>query len=277
MGALIVFPLSTLVKSEWGFYPLFIFAFIFGLLALILFLKFDNCYQKMDLIAKQKEYSETTNTKKLHRLIFFSVLAIGILIQFALYQKGKTFYLVVHDLLDNKFLLNEGWSNIEKIISLILSLLLVFLVLRVKRWNWDKLFNLILIGIVFGVIAFILMGSFVSPSKINGNSLIVNAYICIVIAETLIAPVLRYIVYRSAPLQYKGLYQGICYLFIGITNLLLFLGILMYQKSAVMAFVVFGIILIIAAVLILLLKKRVNDTVAEIEKDGEEVLVEGEV
>ena len=277
IGGLFAPQLAVFLKTEWGYNSVFLFAFILGLLSWILYLKFKSQYQKLELVAEQKENSETADTQKLHRLILFSILTIGVFIFFAVSQKEVSYQLSANNLLQNGSHLSQELSRVGMFIAIVLTALFAYSVLSIKNWDWGKLFNLILIGVAFAVISSLFMITLTSLSPINGNSLYSIAYILILIAETLIAPVILYIVYRSSPLRHKGLFQGIFFLLGGLVNLLLYGGFYLSSENAVLTFVLFGIILIIAAVLILLLKKRVNDTVVEIEKDGEEVLVEGEV
>lgn len=270
IGALFAPLLSIFLKNNLGYYSVFLFAFIFGLLSLILFMKFKFYYRKLDLVAERKDYFENIDTKKLNIFILFSILAIGILIRFALHQKGLTFPCAVRDLIENGINLNQTFNNIEKYISIILLVLFAFSVTRIKQLNWGKIFNITFIGLIFSVVAFVLIASFSSISQlINGNSLFIQSYIFILIAETLISPVILYVIYRSSPLKHKGLFQGISYVFMAISNQLLFLGVLLYEKNASMSFIGFAIILMVSAILILTLKKKVSNKLSEIERNNE--------
>jgi len=270
IGALIAPLLSIFLKNNFGYYSVFLFAFLFGLLSLILFLKFKNHYNKLDLVAERKDYFENVDIKKLNIFILISILAIGILISFALHQKGLTFSLAARDFVENGINLNQTFNNIEKYISIILLVIFAFSIKRIKRLNWGRIFNIIFIGLVFSIVAFILVASFSSLSRlINGNSLFFQSYTFLLIAESLISPAILYVVYRSSPMKHKGLFQGISYVIIGISNQLLFLGVLIYERNASMAFIGFAIILFIASILILILKKRVSNKLIEIEMNKE--------
>ncbi len=61
-------------------------------------------------------------------------------------------------------------------------------------------------------------------------------------------------------MKYKGLFQGISYIVIGISNALLFLGVMVYEKNASLAFIGFAVILLVAAIVIMTLKKTVSKT-----------------
>lgn len=97
----------------------------------------------------------------------------------------------------------------------------------------------------------------------------IQSYIFILIAETLISPVILYIIYRSSPLTYKGLFQGISYVFMAISNQLLIVGVLIYEKNSAMSFIGFATTLVISAILILTLKKKVSNKLIEIERNKE--------
>ncbi|PKP47516.1 MAG: hypothetical protein CVT94_11090 [Bacteroidetes bacterium HGW-Bacteroidetes-11] len=269
IGALIAPLFSIYLKNNLGYYSVFLFAFLFGLLSLILFLKFKNQYNKLDLVAERKDYFENVDTKKLNTFILISILAIGILIRLALHQKGLTFSFAARDFLENGINLNQTFNNIEKYISIILLVIFVFSITRIKRLNWGRIFNIILVGLIFLIIAFVLIASYSSLSQlVSGNGLFIQSYIFILIAETLISPVLLYSIYRSSPVKYKGLFQGISFIVVAISNQLLFLGVLLYKKNASMTFIGFAITLLIAAILILTLKKNVTNKLTEIEMNN---------
>ena len=270
IGALIAPLLSIFLKNNLGYNSVFLFAFIFGLFSLILFLKFKGIYNKLNLISEQKDNLINIPTKKLNTFIIISILTIGILIRFALHQKGLAFTFATRDYIENGFNLNQTLNNIEKYISIIFLILFAFSVTRMKRLNWGKIFNIIFIGLIFSIVAFILIASFSSISQlINGNSLFIQSYIFLLIAETLISPAVLYTIYRSSPIKYKGLFQGISYVVIAISNQLLFLGVLLYEKNASMTFIGFAITLLIAAILIMTLKKTVNNKLTDIERNKE--------
>lgn len=267
IGAIIAPLLSIFLKNNLGYYSVFLFAFIFALLSLILFLKFKNHYNKLNLVAENKDFTERLGTKELNRLILISILSIGILIRFALHQKGLTLTFAARDFIENGVNLSQTLNNIEKYISIILLVLFAFTITRIKQLNWVNIFNIILIGLIFSVIAFILIASYSSLSQlVSGNGLFTQTYILILIAETLISPAILYTIYRSSPIKYKGLFQGISYVVIAISNGLLFYGALLYEKNASMTFIGFAITLFISAVLIMILKKTVNNRQSEIER-----------
>lgn len=269
IGAFIAPLLSVFLKDNFGYNSIFFVAFAFGLLSFILFLKFKNQYNKLNLIAEDKTKIESVITKKLNTLILVSILSIAVLIRFALNQKGLIFTFAIKDFLENGLDLNQTLNNIEKYISIIFLLIFSVLVIRMKKLNWGMIFNLIMIGSVFLIIAFVLIASYSSLSQmIDGKSLFVQSYLFLIIAETLISPAIIYSIYRSSPVKYKGLFQGVSFFVLGITNSLLFLGALLYEKSNSMAFSVFAIMLFIGLVLIMVLKRGVNKKLIAIEENG---------
>ena len=54
IGAFIAPLLSVFLKDSFGYNSIFFVAFVFALISFILFLKFKNQYNKLDLIAEQK-------------------------------------------------------------------------------------------------------------------------------------------------------------------------------------------------------------------------------
>ncbi len=270
IGAFIALPFSIFLKNTWGYNSVFLFAFIFVFLSLLLFLKFSIVYNKLNLIAEQKEYQINASTKKLNTIILISILAIGFILRFALYQRAMTFTMAIRDYLEDGLSLTQTLNDIEKYISIILLVLFAFIVARIKQLNWGKIFNFIIIGLLFAVVAFVLIANFSTVSQfVNGTKLFIQSYFFIVIAETLVSPVIFYIIYRSSPTKYKGLFQGISYVVVASANILLFLSTLLYEKNKSLTFVIFTIILLISAILILILKKFVNNKIAKMERDKE--------
>ena len=265
IGALIAPLISITLKDNLGYYSVFLFAFISGLTSLILFLKFKENYNKLDLVAEQKGYIAPKSEKRLNSLIVISVLLIGILIRLALSQRGISFNFAIGDLIGDGFNINEKTKNIEVFISIVLFILFALVVTRVRNLNWGKVFNIILIGLVFSIIGFLLVGSYEFLSKImSGENIFLQSFIFVIIAETLVTPTISYLIYRSSPVKFKGLYQGIAYIAFAISNQLLFIGLLLYDKIGTTTFIIFSGILLIAAVLIIILKKRVNHKLTEI-------------
>jgi MFS family permease len=270
IGALIAPLLSVFLKDNFGYNSIFLFSSLFGLLSLILFLKFKSHYNKLNLIAEQKNNLVNIEIKNLNTIILVSILTIGVLIRFALNQKELTFTIAARDYLESGFDINHTLTNIEKYISIIFLLVFALLVTRIKTLNWGKIFNIIIIGLIFSIIAFVLIVSFSSLSQlINGKTIFINSYILLIIAETLISPAILYSIYRSSPIKYKGFLQGISLFVLGISNSLLFLGILLYEKNDSVTFIVFAIMLLIATILIMTLKKTVNIKLTDIERNKE--------
>jgi MFS family permease len=266
IGALIAPLISITLKDNLGYYSVFLFAFISGLTSLILFLKFKENYNKLDLVAEQKNYISPKSEKGLNSLIVISVLLIGILIRLALNQRGISFNNAIGDLIGDGFNLNEKTKNIEVLISIVLFVMFAFVVTRVRNLNWGKVFNMILIGLTFSIIGFLLVGSYEFLSKImSGKSILLQSFIFVIIAETLITPTITYLIYRSSPIKRKGLYQGIAYIAFAISNQLLFIGLLLYDKIGTTTFIIFSGILLISALLVFILKRKVNHKLTEIE------------
>lgn len=267
IGAFIA-PLISLflIDNLGGYSSVFLFSFLFGLISLILFLKFRTIYNSLDLISEQKNHSTQLPGKKLNSLIVVSILIIGVIIRLALNQKGLTFNFAISDYIGEGFNLNGIINNIEVLISISVLTIFAFIVTRVKSLNWGKVFNIILIGLTLSILGFLLIGSYEYLSKIiGGKSIFFQSFILVVVAETLIIPTISYSVYRSSPVKYKGLYQGIAYIAIAISNQLIFIGLLLYDKIGTITFIVFSGILLVGAILTIILKKKVNYKLTEIE------------
>jgi len=270
IGALIAPLLSVFLKDNFGYSSIFLFASLFGLLSLILFLKFKSQYKKLTLTAEQKFDLGNIETKKLNTIILVSILTIGVLIRFALNQQGLTFTFAARDYIKDGFDLNQIINNIERYISVIFLLVFLIIVARIKKLNWGKIFNIIIIGLIFSIIAFVIIASFTTLSHlINGKNIFIQSYIFLIIAESLISPAILYSIYRSSPTKYKGLFQGISYFVLAFSNSLLFLGMLLYEKNTSLTFIVFAIILLIGVVLIMTLKIIVKQKLIRIERNNE--------
>lgn len=270
IGALIAPLLSVFLKDNFGYNSIFLVASLFGLLSLILFLKFKSHYNKLNLITEQKINMVNIEIKNLNTIILVSILTISVLIRFVLDQKGYAFTLAARDFIRNGIEINISIYNTAKYISIFVLLVFALIVTRIKTLNWEKIFNMILIGLIFLIIAMVLFASFTSLSElINAKNLFIQSYILLIIAESIISPAILYSIYRSSPIKYKGFLQGIYLFVIVISNSLLFLGLFLHEKSTSMAFIVFAIILLIGVVLIMTLKKTVKHRLIRIERENE--------
>lgn len=270
IGGFIAPLLSVFLKNSLGYNSVFLFAFLFGVISLILFLKFKAIYNKLDLVPEQKEDSEDKSIKNINSTILVSILAIGVLIRFALHQKNLTFSYSVRDYLENGVNIYHSFTNIGIYISISLLVLFAVAVTRIKQIKWETIFNIILASIVFCFLAFIVMASFSSLSQlISGKTIFIKVFIMLLIAETLVYPTFLYAIYRSSPNKYKGLLQGISYIFVAISNQVIFLGVVLYEKtSSVLAYSIFALVLFISAGLIMILKKKVNKKLIKIESSS---------
>lgn len=260
IGALIAPSLAIFLKSRLGYSSIFLSAFGCWAISLILFWKFTKLYSKLDIIAKKKGYSEDVSTRKLNRIILISVLIIGAIIPLALYQNGLTVRFYMRDSLVNSINFMRS-LNTEKYISIVFLGIFAIIASRLKQLKWKNIFNTILAGIVIAIIAFIIISGYDSLSKLmSGKLIFVKVYIIFIITETLISPTMSYVIYRSSPLKFKGLFQGIKYVIAALSLKLLFIGTIIYDKlSSSMTFIVFAIILIISGILIVALNKYIQN------------------
>ena len=134
-----------------------------------------------------------------------------------------------------------------------------------KELKWSTVFNVIIIGLLFPIVAFILIASISSLSKfMSGQIIFAQSYIMVMIAETLILPAFTYSVYKSSPRKYKGLFQGILYAIVAIGGSLSVLGFVLYSAIGSITFIVFAVVLIITVALIMALKRVVNQKLNEL-------------
>ena len=259
IGALLAPVLANVLKEGLGYTTVFVASFVFGLLSFLLFQKFKGIYRQMDLVAEQKEDATSASTKKLNTLILVSVLSIGVLIRFALSQKDLTLAFAMGDYLNNALEYRSFIDGFAPYLSLLFLLVFAGLVWRIKQLNWKKIFNFILAGIGVCLLAYVLVIGYEPLSGLmGGEQVFTNAFVLIMMAETLLSSVLFYAVYRSSPMKHKGLFQGVSYLVLAVSNSLLFVGSLMYQNSGMLgAFLVLAIVLVVSGVLMFGVKRRV--------------------
>ena len=222
-------------------------------------------YNKLNLIGENKTELESPDISKLNTIIIVSILIIGIIVYFALHQTSLTFTMAAKDYLANGSFLIDTLTNSKDFILIILMIAFAVIISLMKNINWGKLFNIISIGLLFSVIAFALIASFTSFSPLlGGETVFIQSFVLLIIAESLVLPTLSYIIYRSSPRKHKGLFQGISTITFAIGNGLLFLGAIIYENNSSMAFIIFTIILILAVIMVLALKKVVNNKQIEI-------------
>jgi hypothetical protein len=93
-----------------------------------------------------------------------------------------------------------------------------------------------------------------------------NLYTVLLVSETLIYSSIFYIVYRSSPIKFKGLFQGISNLLVYVLSFFLFIGSNLYEEvSPSSAFIVFSLILLFGTGLVFILMKVVKRKERELE------------
>lgn len=254
--------ISSLIAVKYvniiGYNSLFLIAFAFGLISVFFFFIFERIYTKIDLFAENYIRSKTENKyKNLHIIILVSILIIPIFIRYALNQSGFTVIFYIRDYVENGFVFNPILNNAKHYISIILLILFFVFVFFIRKMNWKIIFSFILAGLTIGVIAYAVLANIITL-KMNQN-IVFETITLLTVSQTLIFSPVLYIIYRTSPIKYKGLFQGVSYIMIYFSNQLLFTGALLYEKTNPMTtFMTFSSILLVCAVLIFVLMKIVR-------------------
>lgn len=267
IGALFAPKIAFTLNDSYGFNSVFVFAAIFALISLFLYLFFSKIYKKMELFIEQKsEYETEKKYRKLNLAIFLFIIFLGILIKFILSQREFTLTFFVRDFVECGFDFNETLSNTEKYLSVILLLIFAGIVAIFNKLNWKKLFNLISIGVILCATAYLSI-IFLKGTETEKNSQfpISIVFVLLIISETILYPTISYVYYRSSPIKFKGLFQGITYSII--SSQLIFLGALIYEKTnPSLTFSIFSITMIISAILIFIFNKKVKGKIDKLNE-----------
>lgn len=260
-------PLSINLIKVIGYTPIFIAVFIFALISLVLYLFFDKSYSKLELFAKQRKNTEPAY-KNLNFTILLSILIIGIILRIAMYQKGVTLNFYIRDFVNNGYELSSFLGGLSKIVSILLLVIFGVIIINSKKFNWNKLLKLIFWGSIIGSIVYVFIASTIimDTAKIS-KILTLSLYIILLVSETLIYSSIFYIVYRSSPIKFKGLFQGISYLLVSASGYFLFIGTTLYERvNPAAAFIVFSLIFLLGAGLVFILLKVVKRKEKELEE-----------
>lgn len=264
IGAFLAPLVSLYLKNNFGYSAVFIFAFILVVLSYVLFVQFQNHYNKLNINVQDNSTVENSKSKSLNRLILPSILGLALVICFALGQKSAAFSFAAQDYI-GEFLSKQTLSIAGISLCVIILFAFVIPLTRMKELKWSTVFNVIIIGLLFPIVAFILIASISSLSKfMSGQIIFAQSYIMVMIAETLILPAFTYSVYKSSPRKYKGLFQGILYAIVAIGGSLSVLGFVLYSAIGSITFIVFAVVLIITVALIMALKRVVNQKLNEL-------------
>lgn len=259
IGAFYATLVSASLKSDFGYNAVFLFAAICEIMAILLFFWFKKIYNSLHLTAEQKDHQNSAPVIKLHNIILLYILVTIVLSAFAIYQKPLAVNWLIREFSRNMPGIQQSLSSIASLTTTVVVILFTATVLLMKHLNWRKVLNTILIGLVSAIIGFIIITAIsISPELINRNSLLIQSYIFIGIAETLIFPTFTYAIYRSSPMKYKGLFQGVLFFVVALANQLLALGTAIYERSTTLAMVIITVVLIVSAFLIIKLKKTAN-------------------
>jgi len=268
VGALFAPLIAVYLKDNFGYNSVFILPFIFAAISYVLYLIFSKKYIRLDLpIENKKKFETEKKYQNLNLLIFLGVIFFGIFVRFVLQQKDLTFSFYVRDYVENGFNFKQNIVNLEKYISIILLIIFAIISIIIKI-NWSIIFKFIIVGTFLGLIGY----AFAAILQTSENDKISQfpisiIFLILIISETIIYPTLSYIIYRSSPIRFKGLFQGISYTIV--SSQLMFLGFMIYKNSNPnLTFLIFSIILLICVILIYIFSviiKKKEDKLVEIE------------
>lgn len=123
--------------------------------------------------------------------------------------------------------------------------------------HWGRIFQLMLLGLAFAIVGYLTFAGFTSLQEVIGEKFIIYpSYSFLLIAESMLASTFLYAVYRSSPMKYKGLFQGIYYAVLAVASSLLFAGRSLYEETGPMVFVIVAVLLLINAIVLLWVKRK---------------------
>lgn len=258
LGALFAPLLSIFLKEQWGYTAVFLLAAVCGLIALLFFFLFSQPYGRLDLVSEQKTYKPAVSVIKLNRFILYSMLIIAVLIGFSLQQRSSTLAVAISDLTGKGVEIASMLVPLEKYLLPVLLLLFAWWVSRIKTINWSKIFQLMLLGLAVAITGYLIIAGFASLKEVVQEKIILYpSYIFLLIAESLLSSTILYTVYRSSPIKYKGLFQGVYHVAIAVSSSLLFPGVLLYQKMGSIAIVLIVVLLLISAGILIWVRRSV--------------------
>lgn len=251
-------PLSTnFLKPRWGFTPIFLLAAACGLTALLLFLQFSRTCRTPDPAAAQQHNQPSVNMRKQQRVILLSVLITALMAHFTLQLRGTTLVMALKDLTGMGDELSSMVVPMEMYLLALLMLLFFVWVTRIRSMHWGRIFQMMLLGLAFAIVGYLTFAGFTSLQEAIGEKFIIYpSYSFLLIAESMLASTFLYAVYRSSPMKYKGLFQGIYYAVLAVAGSLLFAGRSLYEKTGPMVFVIVAVLLLINTIVLLWVKRN---------------------
>jgi len=253
-------PLSTsFLKPRWGFTPIFLLAGACGLAALLLFLQFSRTYRIPDPAAAQQHNQPSISMRKQHRVILLSVLITALMVHFSLQLRGTMLASALKDLTGMGTELSSMVVPMEMYLLPLLMLLFFGWVTRIRSMHWGRIFQMMLLGLAFAITGYLTFAGFTSLKEVISEKFIIYpSYSFLLIAESILASTFLYAVYRSSPMKYKGLFQGIYYTVLAVAGSLLFTGKSLNEKMGPMVFVIVAGLLLISAMVLLWVKRSIT-------------------
>lgn len=258
LGGLLALLSTSFLKARWGSTSIFLLAAACGLVALLLFMQFTRTYRLPEPEAAQQANQPSVSMKKQHRVILLSVLITALMINFSLEIRYSTLVLALKDFTGWSSELSSMLTPMERHLLPLLMLLFFGWVMRTKSMHWSRIFQLMLLGLAFAIVAYLAFAGFTPLKEFIGEKFIIYpAYSLLLVAESLLAPIFLYTVYRSSPVKYKGLFQGIYYGVLAVASSLMFIGRSLYGSMGSMVFALIAALLLINAIMIIGLKRHV--------------------
>lgn len=270
IGALLAPMIASSLKESFGYNSVFIFAFLLSVVSCVLYFIFTKIYSGLDLFIEQKTGFETERKyRNLNLTIFLFIIILGVFIKFILNQRDLTFTFYVRDFVENGSDFSQTLEILEKYLSIVLLILFAGITIIIRKMNWNKVFKIILFGTILGLLGYTYATSLQPTENEKISQLpIFLIFLLLIVSETILYPTLGYMIYRSSPIRFKGLFQGISYTIV--SSQLMFIGFMIYEKTnPKTTFLIFSIILLLSSISIVIFNLIANSKEAELLETNE--------
>ncbi len=181
------------------------------ILAFILFMFFKKGFNKIERapISTDLKY-ESTNHKYLNGYILSVTLILALVFTVISNMKSMILSTYLWQQVDILWPLQVAYEKIDTLFSvLLMGIFLVFILIK-KSLNWKIIFQILAFGAATFGLAYTFSAFFDFADLFQSNTVNILLIIgLIVLASTLVYPIISYIIYRSAPQKHKGLFMGV--------------------------------------------------------------------
>ena len=180
------------------------------IIAFIFFMFFKKSFDKIERVPITTDLKyESTNHKYLNGYILSVTLILALVFAVISSQQSMINSLYLWQHADGLWPLSIAHEKIDMLLSvLLMGGFLVFILIK-KNLKWRMIFQFLTIGAVTFGLAFTFLAFFDFADLFQLNTVIILLIIgIIVLASTLVHPIISYIIYRSAPRKHKGLFMG---------------------------------------------------------------------